>query len=175
MKTKVPFLNDANDKVLKTISYAKPKKINFHMFRVGEVIYKPEEYANEMYIIAQGTVEIRFEGGINKMRSRSNTRHALYELHKSDTLSLELVREQNNGHLNLGDDCDILVPGDLFGHEEALEINKDKKGYYRSKLRSATAIAISQVSVFVLPWDVFGQLEMSARPPEATGILKFFK
>ena len=61
MKTKVAFLKESSDKDLKKVVYAKPPKINFHRFNIGETIYQPNSYAEEMYIIVQGTVEIRFE------------------------------------------------------------------------------------------------------------------
>ena len=61
MKTKVAFLKEASDKDLKKVAYAKPPKINFHKFNIGEVIYRANSYAEEMYIIVQGTVEIRFQ------------------------------------------------------------------------------------------------------------------
>ena len=52
LRTKVTFLKDATDKDLKAIAYAKPPRISFHQFRVGERIYHAGSYAEEMYIIA---------------------------------------------------------------------------------------------------------------------------
>ena len=51
LKTRVTFLQDAHDKDLKALVFAKPPKINFHQFRVGEVIYHTHSFADEIFII----------------------------------------------------------------------------------------------------------------------------
>ena len=61
LKTRVAFLRDAQDKYLKELVFAKPPKIIFHEFRIGQVIYQTHSTADEIFIICQGTVEIRAE------------------------------------------------------------------------------------------------------------------
>ena len=71
---------------------------------------------------------------------------------RSDTFGLDTDQE----HLSILDTLqntqahEVLVIGDSFGHDKEEEIYGDKKGFYKSKLRTATAVALSQVRVLVI-------------------------
>ena len=59
------------------------------------------------------------------------------------------------------DSNEVLIQGDSFGHDKEVEIYGDKKGFYKSKMRTATAVALSQVRVLVISDEDFRLLYKS--------------
>ena len=95
---------------------------------------------------------------------------------RSETFGLDTDKEHNTllNTLQNVDRAEILVIGDSFGHDKEEEIYGDKKGFYKSKMRTATAVALSQVRVLVISNEDFRILYKSCQPKEIRDLVKFW-
>ena len=95
---------------------------------------------------------------------------------RTETFGLDTDKERLSilEPLQNKDSHEVLVPGDSFGHNKEEEIYGDKKGFYKSKMRTATAVALSQVRALIISDEDFRLLYKSCQPKEIRDLVKFW-